>query len=329
MTSPASSPKKRSIFVTRRWPAVAEEALAEHFDVTFNTDDAPLDKAALMAGFAAHDIAAPTVSDVIDVDIIAAAAKGKCRLIANYGVGVNHIDLAAAAAHDLAVSNTPDVLTDATADLTLTLMLMLCRRAGEAERELRAGEWAGWRPTHMIGRAMTGKTLGIIGMGRIGQAVAARAHFGFGMDICYYNRSLIPGGAGVQGRQVDSVAELCAQSDFVSLHCAATPATRHVLDIAAIAAMRPDAFVINTARGDVVDEDALSAALTAGKIAGAGLDVFQGEPVINPALLAAPNTVLLPHLGSATIETRTAMGMKVLVNARAFASGAKMPDMVG
>ena len=318
-----------SIFVTRRWPAPAEEALSAHFDVTFNDDDRPLSKDDLMAGFASHDIAAPTVSDVIDADVVAAGAAGRCRMIANYGVGVNHIDLAAAAAQGMPVSNTPGVLTDATADLTLTLMLMLSRRAGEGERELRAGAWSGWRPTHLVGRQMTGKTLGIIGMGRIGQAVARRAHFGFGMKVVFQNRSSLADGAGVGARQLASVAEVCAASDYVSLHCAATPETRHILGSEAIGAMSPDAYVINTARGDVVDEAALVAALESGGIAGAGLDVFQGEPVVNPAILTAPNTVLLPHLGSATQETRVAMGMKVVENARAFAAGTALPDPVG
>ena len=320
---------KPSIFVTRRWPAAAEAALSEHFTVTFNEDDTPLPKDRMIEGFATHDIAAPTVSDSVDADIVAAAAAGSCRMIANYGVGVNHIDLAAAAAHGIPVSNTPGVLTDATADLAMTLMLMLCRRAGEGERELRAGAWAGWRPTHLVGQAMTGKRLGIIGMGRIGKAVAQRAHFGFGMEIGCFNRSPVADGAGVGATQYDSVAALCAASDFVSLHCAATPDTFEILNEEALAAMSADAYVINTARGDVVDEAALVAALESGAIAGAGLDVFQGEPAVNPAILAAPNTVLLPHLGSATRETRVAMGLKVVANARAFAAGDPLPDPVG
>ena len=320
---------KPSIFVTRRWPAAAEAALSEHFTVTFNEDDSPLSKDRLIEGFATHDIAAPTVSDSIDADIVAAGAAGSCRMIANYGVGVNHIDLAAAAAHGIPVSNTPGVLTDATADLAMTLMLMLCRRAGEGERELRAGAWAGWRPTHLVGQAMTGKRLGIIGMGRIGKAVAQRAHFGFGMEIGCFNRSPVADGAGVGATQYDSVAALCAASDFVSLHCAATPDTFEILNEEALAAMSADAYVINTARGDVVDETALVAALESGAIAGAGLDVFQGEPAVNSAILAAPNTVLLPHLGSATRETRVAMGLKVVANARAFAAGEPLPDPVG
>ena len=326
MSSQPSSDQKLSVFVTRRWPQAAEDALADHFDVTFNEDDVPLSREALMDGFASHDIAAPTVSDSIDVDIIAAGAAGRCRLIANYGVGVNHIDLAAASASGMPVTNTPGVLTDATADIAMTLMLMLCRRAGEGERELRAGDWTGWRPTHLVGRALSGKTLGIIGMGRIGRAVAQRAHFGFGMDVVFQNRSPVDDGAGVGARQLADVAAVCAASDFVSLHCAATPQTANIMNADAIAAIRPGGYLINTARGDVVDETALAQALHSGAIGGAGLDVFQGEPAINPDLLSAPNTVLLPHLGSATEETRVAMGMKVLENALAFAGGETLPD---
>ena len=329
MSNTRSSSGRLSIFVTRRWPDAAEAALGEHFDVTLNDGDKPLLRDALIDGFASHDIAAPTVSDKIDAQIVAAGAAGKCRLIANYGVGVNHIDLAAAAAHDIPVTNTPGVLTNATADIAMTMMLMLCRRAGEGERELRAGEWTGWRPTHLVGRALSGKTLGIIGMGRIGRAVAHRAHFGFGMDVVFQNRSPIADGAGVGARQLTDVAAVCAASDFVSLHCAATAETANIMNADAIAAMRPGGYLINTARGDVVDETALAKALHDGVIGGAGLDVFQGEPQINRALLSAPNTVLLPHLGSATEETRVAMGMKVVENACAFAAGSALPDKAG
>ena len=329
MSNTRPSSGKLSIFVTRRWPQAAEVALGEHFDVTLNDDDKPLLRDALIDGFASHDIAAPTVSDKIDAEIVAAGAAGKCRLISNYGVGVNHIDLAAAAAHDIPVTNTPGVLTDATADIAMTLMLMLCRRAGEGERELRAGEWTGWRPMHLVGRALSGKTLGIIGMGRIGRAVAHRAHFGFGMDVVFQNRSPIADGAGVGARQLTDVAAVCAASDFVSLHCAATAETANIMNADAIAAMRPSGYLINTARGDVVDETALAKALHDGVIGGAGLDVFQGEPQINRVLLSAPNTVLLPHLGSATEETRVAMGMKVVENACAFAAGSALPDKAG
>lgn len=317
---------KPKILQSRRWPEAAEQALNEAFDVTVDLNDRPLNAEQMIAAMQSHDAVAVTVTDKLDAQIIAAGAGGKCQMIANFGVGVNHIDLAAAAQHNLPVSNTPGVLTDATADIAMTLMLMLCRRAGEGERELRAGDWTGWRPTHLVGRALSGKTLGIIGMGRIGRAVAQRAHFGFGMDVVFQNRSPVDDGAGVGARQLADVAAVCAASDFVSLHCAATPQTANIMNADAIAAMRPGGYLINTARGDVVDETALAQALHSGAIGGAGLDVFQGEPSINPDLLSAPNTVLLPHLGSATEETRVAMGMKVLENALAFAGGETLPD---
>ncbi|MGB2072525.1 MAG: 2-hydroxyacid dehydrogenase [Candidatus Puniceispirillaceae bacterium] len=319
---------KPSIFVTRRWPADAEAALSQYFAPTFNLDDTPLSAAEMAAGFASHDAIAPTVSDKIGADIIAAGANGKGRLIANFGVGVNHIDLGAAATASIAVSNTPGVLTDATADLALTLILMLSRRAGEGERELRAGEWQGWRPTHLMGRALQGKTLGIIGMGRIGKAVAQRAALGFGMKIVFYNRSQIGDISAYSARQLDDVESVCQTADCLSLHCAASADTLNILNAERLAMMKPDAYVINTARGDVVDEAALVRALQNGSIGGAGLDVFQGEPDIHPDILTAPNTVLLPHLGSATIETRTAMGLKVVENARAFFAGQPLIDPV-
>ena len=320
--------EKPTIFVTRRWPDAAEEALKKYFNPTFNEQDVPLTTAQIAAGFASHDALAPTVSDQITADIIAAGAAGSGRLIANYGVGVNHIDLSAASSAGLAVSNTPGVLTDATADLALTLMLMVSRRAGEGERELRAGEWHGWRPTHLMGRSLSGKTLGIIGMGRIGKAVAHRAALGFGMKIIFFNRSTVTDIDAYGAEQIDDLDELCAQSDFLSLHCAASANTFHILNEDRLKHMQPHAYVINTARGDVIDEAALLRALHTGSIGGAGLDVFQGEPDIHPDVLTAPNTVLLPHLGSATVETRTAMGLKVVENARAFFAGEKLIDPV-
>jgi lactate dehydrogenase-like 2-hydroxyacid dehydrogenase len=313
--------EKPSIFVTRRWPNAAEEALKEYFIPTFNEGDVPLTATQMAEGFATHDALAPTVSDQITADIIAAGAAGSGRLIANFGVGVNHIDLSAAASSGLAVSNTPGVLTDATADLALTLMLMVSRRAGEGERELRAGEWQGWRPTHLMGRSLSGKTLGIIGMGRIGKAVAYRAALGFGMEIIFYNRSKVTDITDYDAKQIDDLDVLCAHSDFLSLHCAASADTFHILNEDRLQHMQAHAYVINTARGDVIDEAALVRALHDGNIGGAGLDVFQGEPDIHPDILTAPNTVLLPHLGSATVETRTAMGLKVVENVRAFFAG--------
>ena len=320
--------EKPSIFVTRRWPDAAEEALKQHFRPTFNEDDVPLTASQIADGFANHDALAPTVSDQITSDIIAAGAAGSGRLIANFGVGVNHIDLPAAASAGLAVCNTPGVLTDATADLALTLMLMVSRRAGEGERELRAGAWHGWRPTHLMGRSLSGKTLGIIGMGRIGEAVAHRAALGFGMKIIFFNRSKVTDITDYDAKQIDDLDALCAQSDFLSLHCAASADTFHILNEYRLQQMPAHAYVINTARGDVIDEAALVRALHNGSIGGAGLDVFQGEPDIHPDILTAPNTVLLPHLGSATVETRTAMGLKVVENARAFFAGERLIDPV-
>ena len=320
--------EKPSIFVTRRWPDAAEEALKQHFRPTFNEGDVPLTASQIADGFAIHDALAPTVSDQITSDIIAAGAAGSGRLIANFGVGVNHIDLPAAASAGLAVSNTPGVLTDATADLALTLMLMVSRRAGEGERELRASAWHGWRPTHLMGRSLSGKTLGIVGMGRIGKAVAHRAALGFGMKIIFFNRSKVTDITDYDAKQIDDLDALCAQSDFLSLHCAASADTFHILNEYRLQRMPAHAYVINTARGDVIDEAALVRALHNGSIGGAGLDVFQGEPNIHPDILTAPNTVLLPHLGSATVETRTAMGLKVVENARAFFAGERLIDPV-
>ena len=320
--------EKPTIFVTRRWPDAAEKALEEFFAPTFNEDDVPLTETQIAEGFAGHDALAPTVSDQITSDIIAAGAAGSGQLIANFGVGVNHIDLPAAAAAGLAVSNTPGVLTDATADLALTLMLMVSRRAGEGERELRAGEWNGWRPTHLMGRSLSGKTLGIIGMGRIGKAVAYRAALGFGMKIIFFNRSRVTDITDYEAKQIDDLELLCAQSDFLSLHCAASADTFHILNEDRLKCMQAHAYVINTARGDVIDEAALVRALQSGSIGGAGLDVFQGEPEIQRDILTAPNTVLLPHLGSATVETRTAMGLKVVENARAFFAGERLVNPV-
>jgi len=319
---------KPRILLTRRWPEMSERELRDNFDVTFDAGDTPLSPDALIAAMREHDGIACTVTDRLDADVLEAASTGKCRIIANFGVGVNHIDVAAAARHGMVVTNTPGVLTDATADIALTLMLMTARRAGEGERELRAGNWAGWRPTHLLGRELTGKTLGIIGMGRIGRATAQRAALGFGMKIVFYNRSRLEDTGPFEAIQLPTVRDVCAAADIISLHCPGGEETRHILNAEAMSAMKPDALIINTARGDVIDEEALADALEEGRIGGAGLDVFQGEPVINPRLLAAPNTVLLPHLGSATLESRNAMGMTVVRNLSAFFAGRDVPDPV-
>ena len=317
---------KPKILQSRRWPEAAENALNDAFDVTVDPQDRPLTKDQMIAAMQTHDAIAVTVTDQVDADVIAAGADGNCQMIANFGVGVNHIDLAAAAQHNLPVSNTPGVLTDATADIAMTLMLMCACRAGEGERELRAGGWTGWRPTHLLGMDFSGKTIGIIGMGRIGKAVARRCAHGFGMKVVFYNRSTVTDCDDMDATQLPTVEEVCAAADIVSLHCPGGDETRHIMSRAAIAAMPPHGFVINTARGDVIDEAALAEALTAGQIGGAGLDVFQGEPQINPAIMAAPNTVLLPHMGSGTVETRNAMGMMVVENLNAHFAGKPLPN---
>ena len=317
---------KPKVLQSRRWPDAAEQALNDAFDVTVDLKDRPLSSDDMIAAMQTHDAVAVTVTDKLDANVIAAGAGGRCQMIANFGVGVNHIDLAAAAQHQLPVSNTPGVLTDATADIAMTLMLMCSRRAGEGERELRAGGWTGWRPTHLLGMDFSGKTLGIIGMGRIGKAVARRCALGFGMKVVFYNRSPVTDCEDIGAQQLPTVADVCAAADIISLHCPGGDDTRHILSAEAIAAMRPHGMVINTARGDVVDEDALAKALTEGRIGGAGLDVFQGEPQINPALMQAPNTVLLPHMGSGTIETRNAMGMMVVDNLKAHFAGQALPN---
>jgi lactate dehydrogenase-like 2-hydroxyacid dehydrogenase len=320
---------KPKIIVTRRWPAEVEQQLAESFDVELNADDKPFDQAALKRAFSEADAVFPTVSDRIDAEVLAAEPL-RAKLLGNFGVGFNHIDLEAAKAHGIAVTNTPEVLTDATADLTITLLLMVARRSGEGERHLRAGAWTGWRPTHMMGTQVSGKTLGLIGFGRIGRAVAQRAHHGFGMKIIFQDPypPRPPDVAALGAEAFASVEEVLARADFVSLHCPGGGENRHLMNAERLKAMQPHAFLINTARGDVIDEAALAEALKSGAIAGAGLDVYEGEPKVHPGLLGLENAVLLPHLGSATRETRVAMGMRVLENAKAFFSGEPPPNRV-
>ncbi|MEO6040327.1 MAG: D-glycerate dehydrogenase [Croceibacterium sp.] len=316
------------VLVTRRWPAGVERALQDKFEVVLNGADRPLSQPELAQAMAEFDVLCPTVSDRIDAAVIGGGAR--VRLIANYGVGFDHIDLAAAKSAGIAVTNTPGVLTDATADIALTLLLMAARRAGEGERELRAGRWSGWRPTHLVGSALTGKTLGLVGMGRIAVATARRAHHGFGMNIAYYaRRECDPAVAEELGAQFyPEVTGLLAASDFVSLHVPGGADTANLIDAQAIAAMKPGSYLINTARGGILDHEALADALDRGHLAGAGLDVYPAEPQVPEALLALENVVLLPHLGSANAETRTAMGMKALANVAAFAAGQPLPDRV-
>ncbi|MFC5756622.1 2-hydroxyacid dehydrogenase [Rhizobium sp. GCM10022189] len=319
---------KPRILVTRRWPAAVEAVLAERFDVTLNADDVPLGESELRQAVSDYDAVLPTVSDKLPASVFAGDVRA--RILGNFGVGFNHIDVAGAKAKGIVVTNTPGVLTDCTADIAMLLLLSVARRGGEGERQLRAGAWKGWCPTHMIGTKVSGKTVGIIGFGRIGKAFAQRCHFGFGMDVLFFNRSKVdPAEAARYGaRQLASVEDVLAASDFVSLHCPGGAENRHLMNAARFAAMKPGAFLINTARGDVVDEAALIAALTSGTIRGAGLDVYEAEPHVPEALRRMENVVLLPHLGSATEETRTAMGMKVVENVTAFFEGREVPDRV-
>lgn len=314
------------VWVTRRLPAAVEAQLQRDFEVRQREDDLALDGVELLRAFREADAVLCTVTDRITAECFTQPER-RARIVANFGVGVNHIDLDAARAAGVAVTNTPGVLTDDTADLAILLMLAVLRRASEGERELRQGQWTGWRPTHLLATRLSGKTLGIVGLGRIGMAVAQRAAQGFGMRVLAWSRSA-PRGAEPGVQRVASLADLLRQVDVLSLHCPATPDTRHLIGAAALATMPRHAVLINTARGDVVDEAALVAALEAGQIAGAGLDVFEREPQVHPGLLQRDDVVLLPHLGSATRETREAMGFRALENLRAHFAAQAPPDRV-
>ena len=318
------------VLLTRRWPEAVERRFSEAFDTTLNEADAPLGAEALGRALREHDVVCPTVCDRITTEIVAAGGSLRARLLANYGVGFNHIDVAACTGAGVTVTNTPDVLTDATAEIAILLMLMAARRAGEGERELRNGRWAGWRPTHLMGSGVVGKTLGLLGFGRIGRAVANRGRRGFDMRVVYHSRTRAPAEveAATGAAWRPTVEAVLAEADFVSLHMPGGVATRGLIGAERLKAMKPNAFLINTARGDLVDEAALAEALAHGVIAGAGLDVYSEEPAVHPALLGLDNVVLLPHLGSATRETREAMGMRVFENVAAFAAGRTPPDVV-
>jgi len=320
---------KPRIIVTRRWPAAVEQLLSERFDATLNRDDVALTASEMKAAFTDYDAVLPTVSDKLPAATFP-DGPARAKMIANFGVGFSHIDIDAAKQHGIVVTNTPGVLTDCTADIAMSLLLSVARRAGEGERQLRAGAWKGWCPTHMIGTKVTGKTLGIIGMGRIGKAMAKRAHYGFDMNIVFFNRSRVDdAGLHAMGAvQLPTIEDVLEASDFVSLHCPGGAENRNLINAARLAVMKPGAFLINTARGDVVDQEALTDALAGRAIAGAGLDVFAEEPFVPERLRQLENVVLLPHLGSATEETRVAMGMKALANLTAFFEGAPPPDRV-
>jgi glyoxylate reductase len=314
--------------MTRRLPAAVERRAAELFDVRLNPTDTPLTAEQLGEAVRTADALVPTVSDPVTAAILDSNPR-RLKIIANYGVGYNNIDLDAAARLGIAVTNTPDVLTDDTADLTIALLLMTARRLSEGARELRSGHWTGWRPTHLLGTRVTGKTLGILGLGRIGRAVARRAHDGFGMRVIYFDPPVPIGEAKALGAAPRASAEaVLAESDMISLHVPASPENRHFINAERIALMPRHGLLINTARGDIVDTDALVAALRAGTIAAAGLDVFEHEPAVAPALLELPNVVLLPHMGSATTESRVAMGDRALSNLTAFFAGNRPKDLV-
>ena len=321
--------KRPLVIVTRKLPDVIETRMMELFETRLNHDDVAMDRDQMVAAVKEADVLVPTVTDRIDAGLIAECGP-QLKLMASFGTGVDHIDLVAAKARGLTVTNTPGVLTEDTADLAIMLLLAAARRASEAERQLRAGAWEGWRPTHMLGTRVNGGTLGIVGYGRIGAAVAKRAHNGFGMRVLYVNRS-DPDAAAVAAAAAErcaSLDELLERSDFVSLHAPARAETRRLLDARRIALMQPGAILVNTARGDLVDEAALADALSRGAIGAAGLDVFEQEPRVSPRLLALENVVLLPHIGSATTASRVAMGERVLANLDAFFSGLPLPDRV-
>ena len=316
------------VHVTRRLLPSVEARMSELFDVVLNSEDRPLSRDELIAAMRNADVIVPTVTDRIDAAMLEAAG-GRMGMIANFGAGTEHIDLVAARTNKVIVTNTPGVFTDDTADLTMMLILSVPRRLGEGSQLIRDGLWTGWTPTAMLGSSIGGKRLGIVGMGRIGQAVAHRAR-AFGVEVTYHNRHRLP--LSIESmfgaRYEPDLEVLIAESDVITLHCPAGAATHHLINAQRLASMKPNAFLINTARGDLIDEAALIAALTSDQIAGAGLDVFANEPKIDPRLIALPNVITLPHLGSATIEGRAHAGEKVIANIRFWADGHRPPDQV-
>lgn len=311
------------LLITRPLPDQVMQAAAARFEVTARASTQPLSDAELRAALTDYDVVLPTLGDLFSAQVFADVTP-RAKLLANFGVGYNHIDVAAARAAGIAVTNTPGAVTEATADVALTLMLMTARRAGEGERLVRAGQWQGWHPTQFLGAMVSGKTVGIIGMGRIGKAIARRCHYGFGMEVIYHNRSQTE--AGLPARQLP--LEQVLQADFVVIAVPGGPATRHLINAETLAQMQPHAILINIARGDVIEEAALVAHLAAGKIAGAGLDVYEREPQILAALMQMQNVTLLPHLGTAVEKVRVDMGMMALQNLIAHLEGGTLPNAV-
>lgn len=308
------------ILISRPLPDAVIEAARGRFDVTLRDDTSPMTDAEMRDALVVYDGILPTLGDRFSADIFAQVPNPRAKILANFGVGYNHIDVAAAKAAGLTVTNTPGAVTDATADIALTLMLMSARRAAEGERLVRSGNWQGWHPVQMLGLHMSGKILGVIGMGRIGKAIAKRAHHGFGMDVIFYNRSQVAD-TEVAAGQLDTIAEVMKAADVVVIAVPGSPATHHLIDAEAIGAMQDHAHLVNISRGDVVDEDALISALKSGRIGGAGLDVYENEPEVPAALRALDNVTLLPHLGTAALEVRTDMGLMALDNLVAFFAG--------
>ena len=315
------------VYLTRPLPEAVLTRARELFDeVEVRDDTAPLKIGQMRAALTLYDGVLPTLGDMFSAEVFRDAESPRCKVLANFGVGYNHIDVAAAKAAGVMVTNTPGAVTDATADIAMTLILMSARRAGEGERLVRAGGWAGWHPTQMLGLHVTGKTVGIIGMGRIGQAIARRCHFGFGMNVIYYNRS--EKDLGFDADRAETMQDLAATADIVVVAVPGGAETHHLIGADLFAAMKPTAHFVNIARGDVVDEAALIAALGSGQIAGAGLDVYENEPKVPDALRALENVVLLPHLGTAALEVREAMGLMAVENLSAALNGETPPNLI-
>ncbi|WP_347988867.1 D-glycerate dehydrogenase [Methylomonas sp. AM2-LC] len=320
---------KPKVLITRRWPATVEAKLNTLYDVTLNDDDHSFSIDELKTALQNYDAVCPSVCDLLPAEVINVNDR-RCKILGNFGVGFNHIDIQAAKQQGIIVTNTPGVLTESTADIAMTLLLMTARRGAEGDRLVRAGQWSGWCPTHMMSSDVTGATLGLVGFGRIAQAMARKAHHGFGMKILFFKPTLAETAIveNLQAVRCETLEELLPQCDYISLHCPGGVETRHLMNDATLNLMRPTAHLINTARGDVVDSKALIKALQEKRIAGAGLDVYEGEPAIDSGFLRLENVALLPHLGSATIATRTAMGEKVLANLAVFFAGHALPDRV-
>lgn len=333
METPSDTPAKRlerqpRVVVTRHLMPAVESRMVELFDTTLNTADTPFSREQLVSAMKDCDVLVPTVTDRIDAEMIGRAGKD-LRLIANFGAGTEHIDLEAAAARKILVTNTPGVFTDDTADIAMAAIIGVPRRVREGVQLIRSGDWSGWTPTSLLGSKLAGKVLGIVGMGRIGQAVAHRAR-AFGLELCYHNRKRLPEAVEriFSAAYVDNLDDLLARADILTLHCPAGPDTHHMIDARRIGLMKPGACLINTARGDLVDQEALIEALEEGRLMGAGLDVYPDEPHVDQRLIDHPNVMTFPHIGSATREGREASGLKVIANIRMWADGHRPPDQV-